>query len=513
MRNITKKRNSDPKPTTSSPSVLQRGQRDSKSELVLESQPKPTLILPPIVETDFVELEDGSLVEMIEAPDNPARTAFVIFKDGEVSLINQHELGERILRPIPRNSEIVKHIRLPRGVRPYKSVDSLLWRMENEIFSRCLDLEDDYKLLLGCFVLSSWLIDCEHLPVAPYVALIGLPGSGKSRVLRILRMLCRRGLLTADISSAAFYSVCERLTPTLLIDETATAGQTRELFHLLRTGNSRDVVALRKGQSFSAYAAKVVAWNELPNDSALNSRCIVIPLHETARSDLARPGDPEIVAAADDIQKQLLRFRLEKLRTVRQTKMPGDEGLHARARDLYEALAMALEANTHYRKWLFLCCQDQHRANREPLPPKEAAVLQTLFKAIHRIPNYGIYQIVRLTFLVNADLEEAGECFRLNPRGVGAALSSLGITNRMRTNRGWFVWIDRKQQERIHKLIEAYGLDNESYLPYLAMSKLCELCDPKRDIRNYDTRPLPKPAESEATLPGEKTRQTNTGTP
>lgn len=85
---------------------------------------------------------------------------------------------------------------------------------------------------------------------SPYLALVGLPASGKSTVLKVLRLLCRRSLLTADISSAAFYRVCEPLTPTLLIDEAATAGNSRDLFHLLRTGTSREAVTLRKDESF-----------------------------------------------------------------------------------------------------------------------------------------------------------------------------------------------------------------------------------------------------------------------
>lgn len=486
MRNTTKKGNSAATPKNRAASASRLEQRNFRAKVIHERKPKPTLISPPIVETDFVELEDGSLVEITEDPDNPSKTKFAVFKAGEIKLIDQVESGQRILKPIPRESEIVKHVRLPRGVQPYKSLNSLLLRMNDEIFSRCLELEDNYKFLLACFVLSAWFIDCVYLPVAPYVALLGVHGSGKSKVLKILRMLCRRGLLTADISSAAFYSACDRLTPTLLIDETATAGHTRELFHLLRTGISRDVVALRKGLSFNAYGAKAVVWNKLPNDSALNSRCIVIPMHRTDRTDLTRPDDPEIVAAADDIQKQLLQYRLEKLKTLRPTKMPGDEGLNGHARDLYEALALALEENTHYRKWLFLCCEEQAQANQEPLPPREAAVLNTLFKVIHELrPVCMNYKVAQLTSVVNADLEKAGQRFRLNPRDVGGALSSLGFTNHKRTNRGYFVWIDIKQQERIHKLVETYGMDSESYLTKKYLGRSCGMCDPKKNVEFY----------------------------
>jgi hypothetical protein len=285
------------------------------------------------------------------------------------------------------------------------------------------------------------------------------------------------------------------------------------LFHLLKIGNSHDVVALRKDESFRAYGAKVFAWNQLPSDAALNSRCIVIPMNETDRTDLARPRDPEIVAAADEIQKQLLWYRLEKLKRLGRTKTSGGEDLPARAGDLYEALALALDEDTHYRKWLLGCCKEQRDANREPLPPEQAAVLQTLYRMIHipvHLPNQQIYQIAQLTLMVNADLKEAGVGRRLSPRAVGAALSSLGITNRRRTNQGWFVWIDLKLQQRIHKLIEAYGLDSEFYLPYKVACEVCEVCDPKKDVRNYSLAPIRKPSLSVGDLSNGKPAHTNT---
>jgi hypothetical protein len=446
--------------------------------------PKPRVISARIVETDFEELEDGSLVEMIEDPENSSRTLFAIFKSGEVRTARQIKTEGRVLRPIPREEEIVRDIRLPRGVKRYESVAALLWRINDEILSRCLDLEDNDRLLLACFVLSTWFIDCDRLPVAPYVSLVGLPASGKSTVLKILRLLCRRSLLTADISSAAFYRACNRLIPTLLIDETATAGTSRNLFHQLRIGNTREVVALRKGQSFRAYGAKAVAWNELPNDSALNSRCIVIPMSATSRTDLARPTDPAIVAAADDIQKQLLQYRLEKFKSIALSNDLAGGHLHGRFRDLYQALVLPISEVTYYCQWLMHCFKLQQQSNREPLSADHAAIVGVLYKAIH-IGKRETYKIRDLTAEVNGSLREAGEPRRLTPRGVGAALTSLGITTRTRTNQGWLVWMNRDLQKRIHDLVARHGLDNEYFLPHRLICQGCDLCDADKDVRNY----------------------------
>ena len=228
-------------------------------------------------------------------------------------------------------------MRLPRGVKNYESVRSLL-RQTESILSRCLDIDEGDRFLLACFVLSTWFI--EKLPVAPYVALVGLPRSGKSTALSVLDLMCRRGLLTADISSAAFYRVCDRLTPTLLIDETSTAGESRNLFHLLRTGTTRDAVAIRRDESFKTFGPKVVSWTELPDDEALKSRCIVIPLRETHRTDLTRTTNPDVLLAAENLQKQLQQFRFEKFNALELRKVQGDEVLHSRARDLYQALLL-----------------------------------------------------------------------------------------------------------------------------------------------------------------------------
>ena len=113
----------------------------------------------------------------------------------------------------------------------------------------CVDINISDVSLIAAFVMSSWFV--ESLTVAPYLALVGLPRSGKTTLLQVLNQVCRRPLLTGDITSAAFYDVYEKLSPTLLVDETLTAGNRRELFHLLKTGTTRGSVTLRKGQSLS----------------------------------------------------------------------------------------------------------------------------------------------------------------------------------------------------------------------------------------------------------------------
>jgi hypothetical protein len=58
---------------------------------------QPTLSTPPVVETDFAETADGSLIEMIEDPEDSARTLLAVYKGGEVRYTSRFQSGDRVL--------------------------------------------------------------------------------------------------------------------------------------------------------------------------------------------------------------------------------------------------------------------------------------------------------------------------------------------------------------------------------------------------------------------------------
>jgi hypothetical protein len=140
------------------------------------------------------------------------------------------------------------------------------------------------------FAVSDHIVRPQHVVSrkAEGCALLGasVPGdSGKTTAMRILALLCRRSLPTTDISSAGLYDVCHRMSPTLLIDETRTAGDLRKLLHLLRSSSARGFVALRKDKARMAFVPKILSWVELPNDPMLNSRCVIVPRVSTRVAD------------------------------------------------------------------------------------------------------------------------------------------------------------------------------------------------------------------------------------
>ena len=60
---------------------------------------------------------------------------------------------------------------------------------------------------------------------------------------------------------------------------------------------------------------------------------------------------------------------------------------------------------------------------------------------------------------MKGDLASHGEPFGLSERKVGDILTSLGLTNRSRTNAGYLLWLERPVRVRIHEMARDYEVD------------------------------------------------------
>lgn len=408
-----------------------------------------------VTEVDVVELKDGSLLELMEDAANPNRTVLGVWNGREVRFVDRLEREGQVFIPLPRNNEILKRVRLPKDAKPYDSVQELLRRLETFI-SQCVAIDEQYVAVLADFVLSTWFVD--RFSVAPYLSVIGLPQSGKTTLLKVLSLICRRPLLIANITLASFYRACSRFMPTILIDETATITSSRTLRHILRSGTTRDVIAVRRNQTFHSYGAKVISWLEPPNDPALNSRCILIPMFESKSTALVRTENPGVQQLAAELQAQLLRFRFENYKRAESAPVPGDEGLRPRTRDLLRVLTAA-HADVQRSRRLLKFFESGQGVPAEPLDSEHNAVLRALFEAVHIREDFSCLWISDLTKRVNFFLELAGEKLRLQPRKVGAVLTSLGFCSRARTNSGWVISLNRRDSEKLHQLAASYGID------------------------------------------------------
>jgi hypothetical protein len=436
-----------------------------------------------IVETDFLDGQTW-LLELVRAADG--RFALVRYEVGtsNYQLGAYATVGDQIFCP-PEKDEINRYIQLPSEVGKEESAGNLLQALD-AFLSNCLDLDERYRFLLACFALSTWLID--RLPVTPIVALVGLPGSGRSTALQALSLICRRSFVTSDISSAAFYRVCDQLTATVCIDDNS-AGKQREAFlHLLRSSTSQQSVIFRGAHSYRCYGAKVVVWAEMPNEEALTTRCLLIPMQETLRRELRRTTDATVRREAEALQGKLLRFRLDRYHRLKLPHISGVDQLRLPDRDLFEALALPIGEDPQNCARLLEYFISQRQRDREPLPGDKTAVLEGLFRQVHARPDQEGYALRPLKTEVNTALANAGERFRMNERGISRVLGTFGLNRRKRTGDGYVVLVDRAERKCLHELLRNYGVESLSAFLPEEDYKACEFC---RSESLADQRPTP----------------------
>lgn len=422
---------------------------------------------------DFAELSDGSLVEVIEDSRDATQTLFAVYRDKSIRYTDSVPDGGRILVPPSKTHNGLEHLRLAQGASDCGEMPDILSKV-SDILGACLDVELRTRHLMAAFAVSTWF--SEKLPVAPYLALVGPPGSGKTTAMRALNLVCYRSLLATDISSSAFYDISNRFRPTILLDETLTAGRPRELIHLLKASSTPDFASLRKDNVRLAYGPKVFSWLELPDDSALNSRCIIVPMRRTSCTDLKNPRDPEVLERAKFMRARLLQFRFERLRDIPVAKLPLDVGLAARPLDLYRALALPFAEDKHICAVLAEMIVEQEALQAHVLSPAQAATMRVLYHVIHADPNAPYYWLGELTDAVNSDLKSRGEPHGLSERKVGPILTSLSFKDRHRLNKGTILSLDRSDRTRIHSSMRDFKLE----APYGDSIDICPICSPSR---------------------------------
>ena len=373
------------------------------------------------------------------------------------------ECDGELLLPLPRHHETLRNVLLPTGVKKCPT-DELVWGLM-EFMGEHANLPCSYLTIVVLFVLSSWFVD--RLRVAPCLLVVGPSASGKSTLLNLLALLCRRPYLVGDVSSAGLYHAFGKTCPTVLLDESSTqVGQSPSaLRHFLRIGTTRLGVARHDGM-YDVYGVKVIAAVEPPNDPQLLSRSIIAPMlpGTPLKRDLRDPSVQEQVRL---MQQSLLQYRLENWCSVRPATLPGSEKLLPRTQDLLSDLAAVIPHAKGFREYPLV---DWFRAYGPVAQEDSRSVLlrllnSMLFRLIHtqtQVPFENEFvvwhaMVSGITLDMNEELRLRGEKIHLTPEAVGHALTALGFMRRDRTSRGMRLWLDSGARKRIHQNARVYG--------------------------------------------------------
>ena len=431
--------------------------------------------------------EPGVLVETIRDPKNPGRMAFLRWENGSAAIVHSIEHDGQIFVPPDPISRSFRLLSLPDGVLPSGKSFELLAEIASTI-SKFVRLPPNRYGIVAGFVMASWFQDCFE--AAPYLWIVGPLGSGKTKLLRLLWALCRRGLIAGDLRSGSVYKLMDAWDPTLIIDELelGSSAANGELLRLLRTGSTPGVPTFRNGRPFSTYGLKIIASRQPFADAALSSRGLIISLLPT-KHDTPPLDEATLHKVEQEFQRKLCMFRLQNHAAVKNfaTSPNTFNGLSPRMRQIARALVSPFLGDEPFASELQEVLEvydDEARIDRSLEP--EWLVAETLMAVCHDGDKGGRFisgmLVGDVAIEVNQKLRDRHEDLWLSAKKVGMVLKALGLsTTRLgRSGRGFALTSALKR--KIHGIAARLGIDRRTLATMFALQidyggAQCDLCE------------------------------------
>jgi hypothetical protein len=402
----------------------------------------------PTVNTSGEVFPDGSAIELIGSADGESLA--LLRWDGERATIASEILhGGRLYRPLDLHASIRRAIRLPKKAAD-SGIPGALFREVSGLFEDYLGVSADEAFLAASWNATSWFVDC--LPNPPPLLVSGSDLGQAIKLFKLIRCLCRRGLILAEVTRSALESLPMELRPTMMIAQPKLSDR---LWSLLGASNYRgSYISGRRGVVLDLVSSRALFMG-INGTSRWTDNAIHLAL-PPVRSNLARLDGREEEKIADRFLPQFLRYRLDHLQTVRESSSAESEVKFSTgelARDL--RLCVPDEPDVTHGLVRGLDMQKEDRMQRRFCDPN-LAIIEVLWTELQEPPiEISIEDLANST---NSLLRSRGVTCCFSPEEVGWKLKQMGF-HRDKKRDHMVLQFSRDTSQRVHYLVETFGLD------------------------------------------------------
>lgn len=293
----------------------------------------------PILRTSIVTKD--ALYEMVYDHDSRKTSFFKKPRFGEIeAFIEEVEINGQKHRPIPPTYNLLDKsvILFPSTATLYKDEAEILAEIQTFIH-KYVDISEVFEQIATYYVLFTWMFD--RFNEVPYLRAIGDFGSGKSRFIQAIGILCYKPIFTGGATTPSpIFRIVNEVKGTLIIDEAdfKFSDMTSEIVKILNTGYQKGMPVLRsegKGtfevKAYDVYCPKIVATRETFSDKALESRFLVEEMGAgKLRADIPRTLEEDFYVDAEKIRNKLLMWRFKNYFEPLEKRTEVIEGIHPR---------------------------------------------------------------------------------------------------------------------------------------------------------------------------------------
>ncbi len=417
----------------------------------------------PILKTSIITQD--TLYEMVYDRTTHKTSFFKMDRYGKMEcFLDEVEIEGRKYKPLPATYNLVEKrvILFPSLATPYENEEEIIGEIRAFIH-KYLDISEVFEQIATYYVLFTWMYD--RFNEVPYLRAIGDFGSGKSRFLQSVGILCYKPVFTGGATTPSpIFRIVNEVHGTLIIDEAdfKFSDMTSEIVKILNTGYQKGMPVLRsegKGtfevKAYDVFCPKIVATRETFSDKALESRFLVEEMGAgKLRSDIPRTLDDTFYNDAEYIRNKLLMWRLKNYFEPMVLREELIEGIHPRLNQIVIPLLSIIKDDkirTHLKEFIV-------RYNTELVADRglswESDIVFAILKLEHETKASEV-TVKQITEEVNRESDITDDT--LQARKVGWYLRSRLQLKPYKTRKG-FVLSFKENRKRLDMWKERFGI-------------------------------------------------------
>lgn len=338
-----------------------------------------------------------------------------------------------------------------------------------------VDIDDWCSSLIALWIMSTHMF--QLWSAFPYFFILAERGSGKSRLLKFMSMVCSMGQYWVSPRASPMFRSVEALQPTLCLDETEMLNDEdqAELVNLLNAGYERGAKVPRTNSEkmvvefFDAYCPKALASTKPPS-TVLESRCLKVPIRRTQRLSEFVRRDPALKRKyLETLKKNICYWSIDNGSKIASQDMDiiyskyseRFQGVPARALQIMAPILSLYE---------YLGLDDEGEAeNLQKIIGFQAAEQKTssvndsdqrIIVALYQVVNKGLAPITTKLITEEMGLEDDEKKYYSSQR-IGNVLKTLHVPSKMIDGRKQYMRdMDPTQRyEFVKQLILAYSIE------------------------------------------------------
>lgn len=410
-------------------------------------------------------ITQDALYEMAYSRTTNKSYFFKMGRNGKLQcFLEKVEIDGKEYVPLPPSYNLVEKgvILFPSQATPYENEEEIL--REITIFiHKYLDISEVFEQIASYYVLFTWMYD--RFNEVPYLRAIGDFGSGKSRFLQAIGILCYKPVFTGGATTPSpIFRIINEVKGTLIIDEAdfKFSDMTSEIVKILNTGYQKGMPVLRsegKGtfevKAYDVFCPKIVATRETFSDKALESRFLVEEMGAgKLRSDIPRTLDESFYQEAESIRNKLLMWRLKNYFEPIEHKEELIDGIHPRLNQIVIPLLSIIKDDairTHLKKFII-------QYNTELVTDRglswESDIIFAILKLEHETGASEV-TVKQIADEINREIDIGDDT--LQPRKVGWYLRAKLQLKPYKTRKG-FVLPFKANKQRLDRWKERFGI-------------------------------------------------------